>query len=205
MNKYWRKWSPVPDEDCNEINIKNTWTEKQKALGLMRKRKRKLMDRIYFTYYDEFSLLVCFKTGKVYLFDRFRYDLKIRENKIFLMKKSTGEEKLVYDGNFHATPRVWLRESSRTLGSKKCPGVEWGIKGNRLCRMFVKNHQLIAVLYFGEKAIYAVEQYSRDYDINHRNLNAEENRVENLEVITQAENRRHGQIMWKILMNKRLG
>lgn len=198
IEERWRKWSSVEDEASNEIEIEIGWIPKQMALGEMRKRKQHLLNRIYRTYYDEYTVLVDFETGRVYYFDNNHYLMELVGDLIYLLEVTTNEKQLVYDGAFYATPRKWLMKSSPRLGSRHNLGIEWRKNRFRASRLFIKDHQLIAVLYFGCKAVDAVGE-DRSYDINHRNLSKYDNRPENLEIISKSENKEHSKIMNRLL------
>jgi hypothetical protein len=205
VKEHWRKeWIPVLDEKSTDIEINDDYTIKQSALALMRRRKTWLMNRVYSTYYDEYTLLVCFDTGGVYYFNNKKYELVIQNNQIYLRDYITGETKLVYDGEFfYPTPKKWLMKSSSRLSRSHRYGIEWGKNGFRADRIFIKDHQLIAVLYFGQEAIYAVEEF-HSLVVNHRNLNKHDNRPENLELCTDEENTEHYLTMKPILEAKKL-
>ncbi|KUP23097.1 HNH endonuclease [Paenibacillus sp. DMB5] len=196
---HWRKWSSVEDEASNEIEIEIGWIPKQMALGEMRKRKQHLLDRVYSTYYDEYTLLIDFKTGKVYHFDNSKYKEVMDGVKIYLIDIFSNQKHLVYDGVFYAASGE-LMKSNPWLSSRSSLGIEWRKKGFRTGRLFIKDHQLIAVLYFGSEAVNAVGE-NRSYDINHRNLSKYDNRPENLEVISKSENKEHSKIMNRLLNN----
>ncbi|TDG00874.1 HNH endonuclease [Paenibacillus piri] len=202
VSQNWRKWEPVLDEAATDIDINEEWSQKRKILATMRKRKQHVVDRVYSTYHDEFTILVDFKTGKVGHFNSHDFRMELRGNKIFLRHINSLKSKLVYDGDLHTTSGSWLMSSSARLGCKHYLGIEWvKKKGFRSKSLYVKDHQLISVLYFGEQAISAIGKKSK-LEINHRNLDHYDNRPDNLELITKKENSAHSFLMYRLLEEK---
>ena len=204
VNQHWRPWESVEDVDSNEIEFQEGWSDSQVALGWIRRFKRPLVSGdMYITHYDHLSLIVRFSTGELGVFNNHEYKAFNRDGFIYLRELRSGKEKLVVDDQFHLTRGAWLRGASGKLGDKKCQGVEWR-KNNSLrsSNIFLKNHIIIAVLYFGEKAIYAMGGKDREFDVNHRNLDRDDNRVVNLEVIPKADNRLHRDVMYQVLKAK---
>jgi hypothetical protein len=204
VREHWCKdWTPVLDEESIVIESKDGFSEKQEALVLLGKRKTRLMNRVYNTHFDEYEIFVNYADGKVYYFDNRKYRKVIDDNKIYLVDHLTGETKMVYDGEFfYPTKTVWLMESSPRLSRTHRLGIEWRANAFRGDPIYIKDHQLIAVLYFGQDALDAVEE-DHTLVINHRNLNKHDNRPENLELCTVEENKEHYWVMKPILDEKK--
>lgn len=204
VNQRWYPWEPTKDVGSNKVGFKEDWTDSQKALGWMIKFKTHLVSDIYYTHYDHISVIVRFGTGELGVFNNHEYvAFKGDDGFIYLRELKSGKEQLVVDDHFHLTPDTWLRKASGKLGDKKCKGVEWRKSASlRASNIFLKNHIIIAALYFGEKAIGAIGGPDREFDVNHRNLDRDDNRVVNLEIIPKADNRRHREVMYKVLQAK---
>ena len=204
VDKHWFPWEPATDPGSHEIEFQEGWSDSQVALGSLIGFKRPLVSGdMYITHYDHLSLIVRFSTGELGVFNNHQYKALERDSIVYLRNVESGEEKRVIDDEFHWTRRTWLRKASGKLGDKKCKGVEWR-KSNSLrsSNIFLKNHIIIAVLYFGEKAIDAIGGKDREFDVNHRNLDRDDNRVVNLEVIPKADNRLHRDVMYQVLKAK---
>ncbi|ATA61232.1 HNH endonuclease family protein [Geobacillus stearothermophilus] len=203
VEKHWKKWVPIVDEDSNDVEIKPYWDDKQIGAGVMRKNKVKVFDGIHHTTLDEYSIFVNRKTGEVYHYNNKVYKYGVKGDRIFLTKYLTGEEKMVYDGKrFLTSSGEWLRENKQTLSDKSFKGILYPKNNLRYRKIAYKNHQIITALYFGQDAIeLALGEYS-DYEINHRNLDNDDNRPENLEIVHKDENKEHATIFRKLIKQK---
>jgi hypothetical protein len=205
VDQYWRRWVPVEDEGATDADIDLVGlSPKQLVLVELRRAKRKILDGVYETRYREQALIVKFRSGELYVYNWERYRLDVRQDGVYLIDVKSNEEKRIYDyesGVFKAGKYKWLRIPSGKFGKRENAGVQWGgsKRGNQV---LIKNYQIIAVLYFGRDALYAVGQYGREFDINHRNLNNEDDRIVNLELVSPADNKRHGDIMYELLQAK---
>lgn len=199
--KHWRPWKNILDEDSNDVVIRDTYDDKQIALAKMRKNKEKVLPKIYHTTFDEYSHLVNSMTGKAYHYNNRECRMEIRENKIYLIKWESGNEKVVFDGyNFITTSGDWLMANSQTLSRKGYKGVLYSKNELRMGKLPLKNHQIVAALFFGQHAIDTA--IDGENDINHRNLNEYDDRPENLEIITKLENKWHARTMRSLLLDK---
>jgi hypothetical protein len=194
----WGKWKPIENEESNAVEIKDNWNIKQKALGHMRKNKVKIVEGVYQTYYEKYTLLVNRRDGKVYHFDNHIFELEVNNQEIYLRKIDNQIEKCVYkNGEFSSIKSNWLIECSQKLSKSKCKGIK--ICSHFYGRIEIKNHQIIAAMFFGMEAIEKAIGDNATHDINHRNLQNEDNRPENLEIVTKAQNSEHSIILKNFL------
>lgn len=206
VEKHWRPRPIIIDKDSNQIEIKEDWNYRQKQYAQMRKRKVKLLENVYCTSHMGYIFFVSYVTGKVYNYKENEYTHVVEDNCIYMIRKSDGERKLIYkEGQFFVSKRVWLRESSPQMSDSHYLGsVLRQRKGDRVSYFYLKDHHLIAVLFFGEEAIYAIGDEingNGKFQINHRNLYIYDNRPENLEIVTNSENIAHRKIMYGVYEN----
>ncbi|MBP1904997.1 hypothetical protein J2Z32_001622 [Paenibacillus turicensis] len=205
IDKHWRKWEAFGDEDCTDIQIKDDYTDKQIALASLRKSKRKLVKGVYHSTFEEYSHIVHRCTGEAAHYNNRECRLEVIRGRIYLVKYETGVAKLVYYGrNFVNTSGDWLRQNAHPASDKNCNAVKYPKNELRTNVMYLKSHQIITAMFFGQKAIdLAIDGVSeRTHDINHRNLNPDDNRPENLEIVTLDENTEHKTIMRRVLKEK---
>ena len=205
VDQFWGRWVPVEDEGATDVDIDLVGlTPKQLALVELRRAKRKIFDGVYETRYREQALIVKFSSGELYVYNWERFRLDVRQDGVYLIDVTGNEEQRIYDyesGVFKAGKYEWLRIPTGKFGEREDAGVQWA--GNKRGeQVLIKTYQIIAVLYFGRDALYAVGQYGREFDINHRNLNDKDDRIVNLELVTQADNKRHWIIMYGLLQAK---
>ncbi|MGJ9382847.1 HNH endonuclease [Salipaludibacillus sp. CF4.18] len=201
--EHWRiPWKPIEDEDSTDVAIKNYWNEKQRYLARMRKSKKRLLGGVFHTFSDGCSFLVDRNAGEIYRYNNNKYFYEIREGSIYLIEYNSNNVRLVYgDGEFSTSETYWLRNNKKEVSKNNCRGFHLP-KGNiRQNNIYLKDHQIMAVLFWGQKIIEnAID--GKDYDINHRNLDNDDNRPENLELVTKKENRQHATLMRKIRAEK---
>lgn len=205
IDNHWRKWEAFGDEDCTDIQIRDNYIDKQIALASLRKRKRKLVEGVYHSTFEEYSFLVDRKSGGVTHYNNKECFYEVKCGKIYLVKYSSGETKMVYDGvKLITISGDWLRKNDQPASSKNFGSIKYQRNALRTKAFYLKSHQIISVMFFGQKAIdLAIDGVSeRTHDINHRNLNPDDNRPENLEIVTLDENTEHKTIMRRVLKEK---
>lgn len=203
--EHWKEWEGIDDEESTEIEMKDDLGDKQIVLATMRKRKKKLVEGVYQTNFEEYTHFIHRKTGKCTHYNNRKFYHEVRGERVYLIDYLTKEEKLVYDGkDFITTSGDWLRDNKQPFSSSESLGVLYPTSDLRVSKLCLKDHQIIAALFWGQKVIdLAIDgELSRTHDINHRNLDHDDNRPENLEIITLAENIEHRNIMTKLKKDK---
>ncbi|WP_096202927.1 hypothetical protein [Bacillus sp. FJAT-45350] len=203
--EHWREWEAIEDEESTEIEIKRNWGDKQIALATMRKRKKKLVEGVYESVFEEYTHLVHRTTGKCTHYNNRKYYHEVRGECIYLIDYFTKKEKVVYDGKgFITTSGDWLMDNKQPLSDKDSLGVLYPVSDLRVSKLCLKNSQIITSLFWGQKVIdQAIDgENRRTHDINHRNLEHDDDRPENLEIVTLAENNEHRKIMTKLKKDK---
>lgn len=204
VDELWRKWNPIEDEDSTEIEIKDIWDKKQRAAGEMRKNKKKILEGVYCTVYEKYSLLINRRDGKVYHFNNRLYQLEVEGQDIYLRKISTYERECVYqNGVFYPTKGNWLKEGSEKLSKNGCRGIK--IYSDLYGIIKIKNHQIVAAMFIGQEAVELAMDENGEFHINHRNLDNTDNRPENLEIVTRDENTEHRVILKRFIGERLAG
>jgi hypothetical protein len=194
LKDLWRKWKPIENEDNTDVEIKDEWNIKQKAAGEMRKNKVKILEGVYYTYYEKYSLLVNIRDGKVYHFNNRDFNFEVEGQEIYLRKIGSQVRECVYKyGVFYPTKGNWLIESSQRFSKNECVGI--GMSSDLYGSIKIKDHQIVAAMLFGQEAIELTMGENPSFQINHRNLENEDNRPENLEIVTNRQNAEHRMIL----------
>lgn len=198
----WGKRKPIVAEEGTEIDIKEHWDVKQLACADLRKNKVKILENVFLTNYEKYSILYYCRNGKVYHFNNREFELKITEpDELVLIKRSTQESACVYkNGVFCQTKGNWLMESSQQLSKKKCSGIK--MYSDLYGKIDIKDHQITAAMFIGQDAIELTMGETAEFEINHRNLENEDNRIENLEIVTISQNNEHYRVLNKFIENK---
>jgi len=185
-------------EMWNNLNtdngIKDHWNFKQRAMYQMFKTMQFLIvgrEDIILTHFDVYSFIVDLKKGEVFRFRRDQNYLNpIADNKINLATNLSSRFNVeeIFDGqNIRIKNNGELVESIRDCSDGEYIGFAITVgqedeDGKRL--LIMKDHQLIALLGKGLIAIEAVgETVVRTHDVHHINEVAQDNRLENLQVL----------------------
>lgn len=203
--KIWRMNSPLINKNDNTIEINKLWEPKQLAAAEIRKNKREILSNIYLTNFEKISLLYNARDGEVYKFINHAFQLIIDKNKeaLFLRHIDQNKRKTIYkDGMFYTTKNKWLMASSQKFSKSKCKGIRMHSDMSLLKPIDIKNHQIIAAMFWGKEAIEHTFGNGAELQINHRNLDNDDNRLENLEIVTARENMEHRKILRKYIDKK---
>lgn len=185
----------------NLIPIRRGMTLKQIRMIEFNNSKRIISHGVVRMAYQNMVLYVQYFEGNLYKFNTNVYkEYFDREgSRIILEDIKTGEKRAVYEkGVFYPTVGEFLSKPTDRSGGNcgnpydSYPSIKLGSReeGHFVPRL----HQIVAMLGYGEIALYALGEKGRKLDINHIDRNHDNFRLDNLEITTLSGNNKHGQL-----------
>ncbi|WP_080832389.1 HNH endonuclease [Cohnella massiliensis] len=193
-----KDWVPIN----NLIRIREGMTLKQIRMAELNNGKRIISHGVVRMVYQNIVLFVQYLEGKVYKFNTNVYKeiTDCEGDRIILEDIKTGEQRIVFEkGIFYPTEGEFLLHSYERSGGNcdkphdSYPSIKLGSReeGHFVPRL----HQIVAMLGYGEIALYALGEKGRKYDINHIDRNHDNFRLDNLEITTLSGNNKHGHLV----------